>query len=67
MADALRHLTRLGVYKAAMPVSRKFLDFFCSNKPFTMNCLKAITSVRCVDMEKQPLPRVLDYIYVVIQ
>ena len=37
MADALRHLTRLGVYKVAMPVSRKFLEIFYQNKPFLIN------------------------------
>jgi hypothetical protein len=63
MADALRHLTRLGVYKVAMPVSRKFLEFFCSNKPFTMNRLKEIISVGCDGPEKQPLLRVVNYVY----
>jgi len=47
MADALRHLTRLGVYKVAVPVSRKFLGFFCANKHFIINCLEVIISLGC--------------------
>ena len=42
MADALRHLTRLGVYKVGRPVSRKFLRIFCANKNFRINELKLL-------------------------
>lgn len=63
MADALRHLTRLGVYKAAMPVSRKFFGIFCDNKYFIINCLKALISVGRVIPKKQSTPHVIDYFY----
>jgi hypothetical protein len=62
MADALRHLTRLGVYKVAMPVSRKFLDFFYSNKQVIINSLHPTISVAGVVPEKPSVSRVLDYI-----
>jgi len=60
MADALRHLTRLGVYKAPMPVSRKFLEFFCDNKPFIINCLNVDIPVGRVAPKKEFRPRVVD-------
>jgi hypothetical protein len=45
MADALRHLTRLGVYKVPMRVSRKFLEIFSINKLSIISNLEAIVSV----------------------
>ena len=63
MADALRHLTRLGVYKAAVPLSRKFLGIFHENKSFEINNLESPRAPSSAISQNQRGPHVLDEIY----